>query len=313
MGKYIRKHAKNGNPGKILSLLLILGGSTLILGSFFERDKPVDEVTGFSQESMVETTVEMMPSSRMALPAVIESSEALEESSEETKGATYLEEILETRGSEARADETPWNRVDISFGGHRQDSGSAWQDENRVLQTEEPSIGKIEVPKVGIDKDFYQGIGLAENGVLSDGNSLRMVAPVTWRLDQVLGGDNYILLSHVDSYGDVTKWFTPLLASKSNPAESTRDLNDLLLQKGDQIIITEYGENIIWKFEIDSFGQTTTETSEEQLAEAKQFLDRSPGEPRITLQGCLYDTGQKFFISGKLVEVKRGDETLRVE
>ena len=55
MGKYIRKHAKNGNPGKILSLLLILGGSNLILGSFFEGDKPVDEVTGFSQESTVET------------------------------------------------------------------------------------------------------------------------------------------------------------------------------------------------------------------------------------------------------------------
>ena len=307
MGKY-KKPTKSGSISKIFSLLLVFGGLMIILWSFFGgNNKPVDEVTGFSQESTTKSVI--------APEITKESSEEIEESEVPAvaKEPTFLEKVLEERSSEAKADQTPWNRVDISFGGHEQDSGGAWQDENNVLQTEEPAIGKIEVPKVGIDKEFYQGIGLAENGVLSDGNSLRMVAPVTWRLDQVLGGDNYILLSHVDSYGDVSKWFTPLLTSKSNPEESTRDLNDLLLQKGDQIIITEYGENIIWTFEIDSFGQTTTETSEEQLKEAKKFLNRSPGSPRITLQGCLYDTGQKFFISGKLVEMKKDNETLRVE
>lgn len=307
MGKYIKKHAKKRNVGRIFSLILIFLGLAILVWSFWGDKKTIDEVVVFTQESTAEPATETQISSEVILQETTELPE------EGIKEPTFLEKTLESRAAEARSDETPWNRVDISFGGSPQEAGGAWQDENSVLQTEEPALGKIEVPKVGINKKFYQGIGLAEDGILSNGNSLRMVAPVTWRLDQVLGGDNYILLSHVDSYGDVSRWFTPLLTSKSDPSKSTRDLNDLLLQKGDEIIITEYGENIVWKFEIDSFGQTTTETSEEQLAEGKQFLDRSPGEPRITLQGCLYDTGQKFFISGKLMEMKRGDETLRVE
>lgn len=311
MGKYIKKHTKKSNFGKILPILLIFSGFISIAWAFMSEDKSITNVVEFSQESRVEPTTKSSVEVSV-LEEVVVSREETTESSEEPKEPTYLEKILEARAAEAQSDETPWNRVDISFGGSKYDAGNAWQDENSVLQTEETALGKIEVPRVGVKKKFYQGIGLAEDGQLSNGNSLRMVAPVTWRLGQILGGDNYILLSHVDSYGDVSKWFTPLLTSKSNSSESTRDLNDLLLEKGDQIIVTEYGENIIWKFEIDTFGQTTTASSEEQLAEAKPFLDRTPGEPRITLQGCLYDTGQKFFISGKLVEAKRGDETLRV-
>ena len=87
MGKYIKKHAKKRNVGRIFSLILIFLGLAILVWSFWGDKKTIDEVVVFTQESTAEPATETQISSEVILRETTELPE-------EEKEPTFLEKTL---------------------------------------------------------------------------------------------------------------------------------------------------------------------------------------------------------------------------
>lgn len=196
--------------------------------------------------------------------------------------------------------------VDESYGGSQTESDS------------EMPIAKFSIPSLGMEREIWQGVGVSSNGVAGFGDDNRLYRAATYRADQTLGGDNFTVVSHIwsgqNAFGkDFTnEWFSPLLTSVDGGM--TTDLAKLKIKKGDKIVVQEFSTGLIFEFEISEI-KTAVKAGSDGLisAEVKELLLPRIDQPRITLQGCLMNTNQLFFVVGELLSVEKEGVKLQLK
>lgn len=178
-----------------------------------------------------------------------------------------------------------------------------------TLNTNEQPVGTLSIPKLNnFSREIVRGIGASPNGNFGEGDFDRLYHSCTWRYDQVLGGDNYVVVSHIWTGRGIgvdysNEWFSPLLTSKEGGM--TTDLSKLVLQKGDEITVKEYETGITFKFEIDEIKTVTKNSGQELSSDLQSILSSRVDHPRITLQGCLQDKPELLFVVGKLISIEQ--------
>lgn len=168
----------------------------------------------------------------------------------------------------------------------------------------EASIVTMSVPKVKMNElSVVRGIGDG-NG---DFNQLMKICAATQ--GQILGGNNYLIVSHSEPGSEINKsnsLFTKLIMDRSNNQISRWDIDNLMIEFGDDIVISE-GE-YTFVFKVSDIAQTNG-------SESSKYTSRDGKGRIVTLQACLnYEETEEakrlIFIVGDLYSVSKGQTTV---
>lgn len=176
---------------------------------------------------------------------------------------------------------------------------------DNIADNPEQSLGVLEVPKVGIKTEVFEGVGSTDNSPNGDYN--RLFNAVTVRAYQALGASNFVIASHTYNINGSTEhskdWFTPLLTDEKGVV--TNQISDLKLKVNDEILFFENSTGWKYTFKISKIELGEKGDSAEILYEKVNYdnLSAHLGEGIITLQGCS-SGNDLLFVRGKLEKIE---------
>lgn len=170
-------------------------------------------------------------------------------------------------------------------------------------------LGNIVSPKIGLDVEFWQGVGYKTGAEWSqdpESDDQRMLKATGTKKDQVLGVDNVVFAGHsAYSQGDEGKnmYFGPLLKSKDNTLIENPNPDDLMLQKGDSIFIYQKSDNKTYEFIVSNiFVDSDEENKFPSLVNAQGDIKN---RPQLTLYVCSNRAGDaRLVVQAEFIEKK---------
>lgn len=274
-----------------LMILMFVGIGIYI---FFSVPKPVEE-RALRVETVESTTAQS------------EAEKVVEEPPVEEKSALQLE--IEDRVSRAKSN------VELRDGKQILYADETFGGQDQPFEGEKP-VARVSIPALSFERDIFRGIGISPEGSVGEGDMERLYNATTWRYGQILGGDNYVVVSHVWSGvsawgGDFSNdWFSPLLHSKNGGM--TTKLEELKLQVGDDIFVDEAETGYRFSFKISEIVISPKESGG-MSEKTKEMLSSRIDHPRITLQGCLMGEQGLVFVVGELISVEKGSEKFQLK